>query len=83
MRDLTTVTEVSLRYHCPACGHATTALYANGDRQYGDLPKCKNKCDVPFAVMDAIANWLDDRAMEGDGEPTQPTRAHLCGADDR
>jgi hypothetical protein len=72
---------VTLNYCCPKCGTLATALYDRGERQYGDLPRCWRKCDVPFAVMDAIAGWLDDRAMNGAGVPVNPTFADVCGYD--
>lgn len=71
----------ALVYCCANCGTKATALYENGDRAFGDLPDCKRGCQVPFAVMDAIASWLDERGMQGEGDDIQPTRAHLCGYD--
>lgn len=71
--------EVEITYACPKCGQKAQATYENAERMYGDLPKCARGCAVPFAVMDAIANWLDDRAIDGAGEPVRPSAADLCG----
>jgi len=74
--------QVLIAYACPHCGALSEALYDDGERQYGDLPDCKNRlCAVPYAVMDAIATWLDDLAMSGYGWPVKPTRADMCGYD--
>jgi hypothetical protein len=70
---------VAIEYACPKCGTKAQAHYENADRCYGDLPRCARGCDVPYAVMDAIASWLDERVMNGAGEPVRPTAADLCG----
>ena len=71
--------QVTITYACPKCGRKADAVYEQGDRQYGELPKCARGCQVPYSVLDAIACWLDDCAMNGAGTPVRPERADLCG----
>lgn len=66
--------QVLLTWRCPRCGkqrHVTYTWPVTGEpeRDYGDLPEC---CDLPFAVLDAIASWLDERARDGEGDVREP-----------
>jgi hypothetical protein len=72
---------VAVGYHCPKCGTHAHAEYEDGERCYGDLPACSRGCDVPYAVMDAIASWLDERVANGAGEPVRASARDLCGFD--
>ena len=73
--------EVEISFHCPRCGRKETVEYEEGERCYGDLPRCANKCEVPFAVRDAIADWLDERVKNGAGQPTSAHPWDVCGYD--
>lgn len=62
-----------LSFRCVRCGRMEHVLYHRAstgewERLYGDLPLCTNRCEIPFEVRDAIANWLDQRAADGCGE---------------
>ena len=74
-QHLSTLTRI--RWHCPRCGTTNYVEYENGDAR--EWAVCQNRCDLPSSITHAIADWLDARIADGNGEPVRPTKADLCG----
>ena len=60
---------VMLDYACPKCGKRNAGTYSMGylaqewERDFGDLPDCARNCVVPFEVLSAVADWLDEALL--------------------